>query len=91
MSESFGQMLPFALVIALSPIPLVAVIAVLFSQRAVTNGTAFLAGWVIGVGGGLALRRRSGPRTATASSGNGSAPSGGTSASGKPSARNSRR
>lgn len=55
MNDAFGQMLPFALVIALSLIPIVAVIAMLFSQRAIANGSAFLAGWVVGVGGGLAL------------------------------------
>lgn len=55
MSQAFGQMLPFALVIALSPIPMVAVIAMLFSQRAVANGVAFLFGWVLGVAGGLCL------------------------------------
>jgi hypothetical protein len=55
MSDAFGQMLPFALVIALSPIPIVAVIAMLFSPRAIVNGVAFLAGWVVGVAGGLAL------------------------------------
>jgi hypothetical protein len=55
MTEAFGQILPFALVIALSPIPLVAVIAMLFSRRAVSNGLAFLFGWIVGVAGGLAL------------------------------------
>jgi threonine/homoserine/homoserine lactone efflux protein len=55
MWEAFGQTLPFALVIALSPIPIVAVIATLFSQRAVGNGVAFLLGWVVGVAGGLFL------------------------------------
>jgi hypothetical protein len=55
MTDAFGQMLPFALVIALSPIPIVAVIAMLFSGRAVANGLAFLLGWIVGVAGGLAL------------------------------------
>ncbi|HET7236133.1 MAG TPA: GAP family protein [Actinomycetota bacterium] len=55
MSDAFGQMLPFALVIALSPIPIVAVIAMLFSKRAIANGIAFLVGWIVGVAGGLAL------------------------------------
>lgn len=55
MTEAFGQILPFALVIALSPIPLVAVIAMLFSRRAVPNGLAFLLGWVVGVAAGLTL------------------------------------
>jgi hypothetical protein len=54
-NDAFGQMLPFALVIALSPIPIVAVIAMLFSRRAIENGVAFLVGWVVGVAGGLAL------------------------------------
>jgi threonine/homoserine/homoserine lactone efflux protein len=55
MWEAFGQMLPFALVIALSPIPIVAVIVMLFSPRAVGNGVAFLVGWIVGVAGGLVL------------------------------------
>jgi hypothetical protein len=55
MTDAFGQMLPFALVIGLSPIPIVAVIAMLFSPRAVGNGVAFLAGWIVGVAGGLAV------------------------------------
>ena len=55
MSQAFGQMLPFAVVIGLSPIPLVAVIAMLFSQRAIPNGVAFLFGWIVGVAGGLTL------------------------------------
>ncbi len=55
MSEAFGEILPFALVIALSPIPLAAVIAMLFSHRAVGNGLAFLFGWIVGVAAELAL------------------------------------
>jgi hypothetical protein len=55
MNQAFGGMLPFALVIALSPIPIAAVIAMLFSQRAIGNGLAFLLGWAVGVAGGLAL------------------------------------
>lgn len=53
MTEAFGQILPFALVIALSPIPLVAVIAMLFSRRAVPNGLGFLLGWIMVVAAGL--------------------------------------
>ena len=55
MARAFGEMLPFALVVALSPIPMVAVIAVLFSRRAIGNGVAFVLGWIVGVAGGLAL------------------------------------
>ena len=55
MGDAFGQILPFALVIALSPIPIVAVIAVLFSRHAIAKGLVFLVGWIVAVGGGLAL------------------------------------
>ena len=55
MTEAFGGMLPFAVVIALSPIPIVAVIAMLFSKRALGNGIAFLGGWIVGVAGCLAV------------------------------------
>ena len=48
-------MLPFALVIALSPIPIVAVIAILFSPHPKPNGLSFLGGWITGVAGGLAV------------------------------------
>lgn len=55
MNQAFGQVVPFAIVIALSPIPLIAVIAMLFSRRAVGNGIGFLLGWFVGVAGGLAV------------------------------------
>lgn len=55
MAEAFGEVLPLSLVIALSPIPIVAVIAMLFSRRAVGNGLAFLVGWIVGVAGGLTV------------------------------------
>ena len=48
-------MLPLALVIALSPIPIVAVIAILFSPHPKPNGLSFLGGWITGVAGGLAV------------------------------------
>ena len=44
-------MLPYAVGVAISPIPIVAVILMLFSARARVNGPAFLLGWV----GGLAV------------------------------------
>ena len=46
---ALGDLLPLALVIALSPIPIVACILMLFSARAHVNGPAFLLGWVLGV------------------------------------------
>jgi hypothetical protein len=49
MGEAIGQVLPYAIGVAISPLPIVAVILVLFSERARVNGLAFLAGWVVGV------------------------------------------
>jgi hypothetical protein len=35
--------------VAISPVPIIAVILMLFSARARTNGPAFLAGWIVGL------------------------------------------
>ncbi len=47
MSQSIGDFLPLAVGIAISPIPIVGVILVLFSARARSNGLAFAVGWVV--------------------------------------------
>jgi hypothetical protein len=55
---SIGDLLPAAVGIALSPVPIAAVILMLFSARARVNGLAFVAGWIAGlvaVGGALLL------------------------------------
>ena len=55
---SIGDLLPAAVGIALSPVPIAAVILMLFSTRARANGLAFVAGWVVGlavVGGAILL------------------------------------
>lgn len=39
--------LPLAIGVAISPVPIIAVILMLFSQRARSNGTAFLVCWVL--------------------------------------------
>jgi hypothetical protein len=46
---SLGDLLPLAIGIAISPIPIIACILMLFSARARVNGPAFLIGWVVGV------------------------------------------
>ncbi|MFE9256633.1 GAP family protein [Streptomyces sp. NPDC006879] len=51
MGEAIGSMLASAVGIAISPLPLVAVILMLTTPRGRTNGMAFTAGWV----GALAL------------------------------------
>jgi threonine/homoserine/homoserine lactone efflux protein len=44
-----GQILPLAVGVAISPVPIIAVILMLFSARAKVNGSAFAVGWVIGI------------------------------------------
>ena len=57
MGTAIGDILPLAIGIALSPLPIVAVVLVLFTPRARANGLAFLAGWAGGmlVVGGIVL------------------------------------
>src|SRR5262245_55435859 len=49
MGEAIGQMLPFAVGVALSPMPIVAMVLMLLTPKAKVNGSMFLVGWVIGV------------------------------------------
>jgi threonine/homoserine/homoserine lactone efflux protein len=46
---ALGDLLPLAIGIAISPVPIIACILMLFSARARSNGSAFLVGWVLGV------------------------------------------
>jgi threonine/homoserine/homoserine lactone efflux protein len=50
-----GEVLPFALGIALSPIPIMGVILMLQSPRARANGLGFLVGWVVGIVVGVVI------------------------------------
>jgi hypothetical protein len=43
------DLLPLAIGIAISPVPIIACILILFSARARVNGPLFLVGWVVGV------------------------------------------
>jgi hypothetical protein len=47
--QALGQVLSQAIGIAISPVPIIFVIVVLFSRRATTNAAAFLLGWAVGV------------------------------------------
>ncbi len=49
MGDAIGQILPFAVGVALSPIPIVAVVLMLVTRRARSNGPAFVAGWLTGL------------------------------------------
>jgi hypothetical protein len=46
---ALGDLLPLAIGIAISPVPIIACILMLFSARAAVNGPAFAVGWVLGV------------------------------------------
>lgn len=47
MGQAISAILGFAVAVAISPVPIIAVILMLFSQRARVNGPVFLAGWVV--------------------------------------------
>ncbi len=49
MNEAIGDLLPSALAVALSPIPIVAVVLVLGAPRARTAGPSFALGWIAGL------------------------------------------
>jgi hypothetical protein len=50
MGEAIGQTLSMAVGVALSPLPIIAVILMLVTPRARSNGPAFVLGWLIGLG-----------------------------------------
>jgi hypothetical protein len=50
MGEAIGQSLPLAVGVALSPVPIIAVVLMLTTARARANGPAFLLGWLVGLG-----------------------------------------
>lgn len=54
---AIGGSLPFALGVAVSPIPIIAVVLLLTTRRAAVNGTVFIAGWLTGLAvlGAIAL------------------------------------
>jgi heme/copper-type cytochrome/quinol oxidase subunit 4 len=47
MGNILGDILPQAIGVAISPLPIIAVILMLFSKRARSNGLAFMFGWII--------------------------------------------
>jgi heme/copper-type cytochrome/quinol oxidase subunit 4 len=47
MENALGNILPMAIGVAISPVPIIAVILMLFSKQARVNGIAFLIGWVL--------------------------------------------
>ncbi|MFD5462012.1 GAP family protein [Kitasatospora sp. NPDC127059] len=55
MGEAIGPMLASAVAVGLSPLPLIAVLLILASPRGRANGSAFAAGWVLGLAAVVAL------------------------------------
>jgi threonine/homoserine/homoserine lactone efflux protein len=49
MSEAIGQVLSFGVGVALSPVPIIAVVLMLGTPRARVNGLAFVLGWMVGL------------------------------------------
>ena len=49
MNGTIGEMLPVALGVAISPMPIIAVIVMLFGNRPVPRAVSFAVGWIIGV------------------------------------------
>ncbi|MBV9577839.1 MAG: GAP family protein [Chloroflexi bacterium] len=50
MGQAIGQILPLAVGVALSPVPIIAVILMLVTADAKVNGPVFILGWLVGLG-----------------------------------------
>jgi threonine/homoserine/homoserine lactone efflux protein len=50
LGEAIGSFLPSAVAVAISPIPIIAVVVMLGTPRARVTGTAFAVGWIVGLG-----------------------------------------
>jgi threonine/homoserine/homoserine lactone efflux protein len=57
MGQAIGEILPLAVGVALSPVPIIAIILMLGTPRARSNGPAFALGWLVGltIAGGVML------------------------------------
>jgi threonine/homoserine/homoserine lactone efflux protein len=49
MGQAIGQALPYGVGVALSPVPIIAVVLMLATPQGGINGPAFLAGWIVGI------------------------------------------
>jgi threonine/homoserine/homoserine lactone efflux protein len=49
MGQAIGDSLPLAIGVAISPVPIIAIILMLLSKRSGANSASFLLGWVVGV------------------------------------------
>jgi cytochrome c biogenesis protein CcdA len=53
LNDALGQILPLAVAVSVSPVQIIAVILLLLGRRPLPGATAFVAGFVLGVGGVL--------------------------------------
>jgi Kef-type K+ transport system membrane component KefB len=62
MGQAIGDILPMAVGVAISPVPIIAIVLMLGTPRARSNGPAFAIGWLIGlsIAGGVVLALASG-------------------------------
>jgi hypothetical protein len=62
MGQAIGEILPLAIGVAISPVPIIAIVLMLGTHRARSNGLAFALGWVAGltIVGGVLLALASG-------------------------------
>ncbi|MFV9672638.1 MAG: GAP family protein [Acidimicrobiia bacterium] len=49
MGDVIGETMSFAVGVAVSPVPIAAVIVMLFTPKAKTNAPSFMAGWIVGL------------------------------------------
>jgi hypothetical protein len=63
---AIGQVLPFAVGVAVSPMPVVAMVLMLITPRARSNGITFVLGWMLGIAvAGVILLSIAGPASAS--------------------------
>lgn len=55
MGQAIGDFLPLAVGVAICPLPIIAVILMLFTDRARENSLAFLLGWIVGIVAALSV------------------------------------
>jgi len=54
-NDVIGSILPLAIAVTISPVPIIAEILLLFTKKPVANAASYLAGFIVGVTGVLAV------------------------------------
>lgn len=53
MQQAIGELLPLAVAVSISPLPIIAMVVLLMSPHARTSTPAFMVGWVVAIARGL--------------------------------------